>query len=88
MQMYEYCGRFQFSADMNGDLAFTISDVWEMAKLAWLLPSNALTALLHESDRLASFFEIGCATGQGLGGGLFSLLCWLFLAAALGVMSQ
>lgn len=88
MQMYEYCGRFQFAADMNGDLAFTISDVWEMAKLAWLLPSNALTALLHESDRLASFFEIGCATGQGLGGGLFSLLCWLFLAGALGVMSQ
>ncbi len=73
MRMYEYCQRFRFVSDMNGDLAFTVSDVWALVKLVWLLPSNGLVAVLHESDRLAPFLEIDCATGQGLGVAFFHL---------------
>ena len=88
MQMYEYCKRFRFVTDMNGDLGFTISDVGALVKLAWLLPSNAFVALVHETDRLAAFLEIDCATGQGVGGGIFSLLCWAGAVAALGAVGE
>jgi hypothetical protein len=86
MAMYEYCKRFYFAADMNADLAFTISDVWLLSKQAWLLPAKGVVALLHEHDDWASFFEITCATGEGAGGAIFSLFAWMIvlpLAAAL-----
>ena len=87
MPMYEYCQRFRFVADMNGDLAFTVSDVWALIQRAWLLPSNGLVAMLHENERVASFLEIDCITGQGVGGVLFSLVCWFVaLVAVAGIV--
>ena len=83
MRMYEYRRRFRFVEDINGDFAFSISDVWGMVKLAWLLPSNVVAALLHETNELAAFLEIDCATGQGVGGAMFSLLVWFFVLAML-----
>ena len=82
MAMYQYCQRFRFVSDMNGDMAFTISDVWALIKLAWLLPSNALIAVIHDTS-LATFFEVDCTTGQGGGGAVLSFLCWLAVCGAL-----
>ena len=77
MKMYEYCERFRFVTDMNRDGAFTISDIWLLVKTAWLLPSNFWMIVLHDVDAtVATFLEIDCGTGQGVGGALFSLLIW------------
>lgn len=77
MKMYEYCERLRFVTDMNRDGAFTISDVWLLVKTGWLLPSNFWMIALHDIDKtVATFFEIDCSTGQGVGGALFSLLIW------------
>ncbi len=62
---------------MNGDLAVTVSDVGLWVKFAFLLPSKLVTSLAHRADGLAQFFEVNCATGDGWGGGVFSLLVWL-----------
>lgn len=79
--MYEYCKRFHFALDMNGDLAFTISDAELLFKQAWMLPAKAVVALLHEDRKLASFFEISCATGEGWAGAIFSFFGWFLLFA-------
>jgi len=83
MNMDTYCRRFLFSSDMNGDLAFTISDAWLVVKALILFPAAGVTSILHSNDHLAVFFEIDCQTGTGIGGALFSMLVWLVALAAI-----
>ena len=83
MKMFEYCERFRFVTDMNRDGAFTISDVWLLAKTGWLLPSNFWMIPLHEIASVAAFLEVECSTGQGVGGALFSLLMWASIVGQL-----
>lgn len=77
--MNEYCGRFLIAIDMNGDLAFTISDVWLISKFVWLMPAKVVIGVLHETPGTATFFEIGCGTGEGWGGAIFSFFVWLIV---------
>ena len=74
--MNDYCGRFHFALDMNGDSAFTISDVWLMFEFVWLLPAKVVVHIVHESPPLATFFEVDCQTGNSWGGGAFSVFVW------------
>jgi len=76
MDMDAYCGRFRFAWDMNADLAFSISDLWLLAQALYLLPATALTSALHSIDATATFFEVSCSTGQGLGGFALSTVAW------------
>jgi hypothetical protein len=71
--MNDYCGRFYFAKDMNGDLIFTIADVGLMIKFVCLLPAKAVVGLIATSPDLARFFEIDCSTGESWGGAIFSL---------------
>ncbi|HXM83544.1 MAG TPA: hypothetical protein VN929_16660 [Burkholderiales bacterium] len=86
MPMYEYCRRFHFAADMNGDGVFTISDVFLIAKQIWLLPANLIVGTLQEIPIIATFFEMDCSTGQSFGGAIFSLFAWFIIFIVLGVM--
>jgi hypothetical protein len=81
--MNDYCGRFRFAVDMNGDSAFTISDVWLMLEYGWLLPAKVVVGWIHAIPNLATFFEVDCQTGEGWGGGIFSFFVWgvVFLIA-------
>ena len=87
MNMDEYCGRFFFAKDMNDDLAFTITDLWLMAKFVFLLPAKIVTGLIHNSE-LASFFEVACLTGEGWGGAVFSLFAWVLVFALVGALFE
>lgn len=88
MPMNEYCGRFFIAADMNGDLAFTISDVWLIGKFIWLLPAKAVIGVLHSTPEFATFFEIGCGTGEGWGGAIFSFFVWFIVLAITGLAME
>lgn len=79
--MDDYCQRFHIVKDMNGDLVFTISDVWLMIKFIWLLPAKAVAGLMQSSPEWAAFFEIACSTGESWGGGIFSLVGWFVILA-------
>jgi hypothetical protein len=82
MDMDTYCQRFRFVTDMNGDLAFTMSDVWLLIQAAFLLPSTAVASVLHRVDTLSTFFEVDCSTGRGIGGALLSLFVWIVVCTA------
>lgn len=81
--MTDFCGRFVFDTDMNGDMYVSISDVWELLKQLWLIPSNSLASLFEAFPSIARFFEMDCGTGQGFGGFVFSLFVWLISLALL-----
>lgn len=72
----EFCGRFYFAFDMNGDGLTTISDIWMLFKTLFLIPSKAVAELIANLPKLASFFEMDCWTGEGGGGAIFSALVW------------
>ncbi len=86
MSMDAYCNRFRFAWDMNGDLAFTVSDVWLLVKAIFLLPATASTSVLHRFEATAVFFEIDCHTGQGIGGAIVSLMLWPWLALSIALL--
>ena len=87
--MDAYCRRFRFAEDMNGDLAFTVSDVWLIVKAVFLLPSAAVSSVLHRFDSTAVFFEVDCQTLQGVGGAVLSLFLWpVLIAIAVGMASK
>lgn len=79
--MNDLCGRFYFAKDMNGDSAFTISDVWLMIKAVCLLPAKAVMVLIDNSPELVRFFEATCAVGDSWGAAWFSLFFWFALIA-------
>ena len=81
--MADVCGRFLFAADMNGDEMTTISEVFLWLKGAFLLPSNFAGHVLMRDPHIGKFFELDCGTGNGIGGGLLSLIAWILLLAAL-----
>ena len=71
---------------MNGDLAFTISDVWLLIKFFWLLPSNIVLWAIETPEvspmlELETFFEITCASGNGWGAAIVSPFGWLMAVA-------
>lgn len=90
--MNEICQRFAFARDMNGDFAYTISDLWLQFKMAWLLPSNFAASILHDWPQVGSFLEIDCMTGRGAFGWMFSALFWfallVFVSAVLARSNQ
>ena len=77
----EFCGRFYFSFDMNGDGLTTISDIWMLFKTLFLIPSKAVAELIANLPKLASFFEMDCWTGEGGGGAVFSAMVWFIVWA-------
>jgi len=77
----EFCGRFYFSFDMNGDGLTTISDVWTLFKTLFLIPSKAVAELIAHLSKIASFFEMDCLSGEGGGGAVFSAIVWLVVWA-------
>ena len=88
MNYSDFCGRFYFAQDMNGDGIFSISDIWLMIKYVWLLPSRAVVSFFHSNRDWARFFEIDCSTGESFGGFLFSLVAWFFvLCMVAGLLS-
>lgn len=86
--MNDYCGRFYFAKDMNGDFIFTIADVWLMIKFVCLLPAKAVVGLIANNPDLARFFEIDCSTGESWGGGIFSLFAWFVILAIVGTVTE
>lgn len=78
-EMIDYCQRFHIVKDMNGDLLFSISDVWLIIKFIWLLPAKAVVSLIENNSKWAAFFEINCSTGESWGGGMFSLVGWFVI---------
>lgn len=73
--MTDTCYRFGFLGDMNGDMLFTITDVWLLLEVLWLLPSNFIVHVAS-IGAVGRFFEIDCGTGRGLGGMVFSSFAW------------
>lgn len=86
--MNDFCGRFHFAKDMNGDLAFSISDVWLIIYYIWLLPAKLVIGIAHNTDWMATFFEINCSTGESWGGGIFSLFVWFIIFGIIGIMQE
>ena len=82
--MNDYCARFHIVKDMNGDLVFSISDVWLIIKFIWLLPAKAVVGFSHNVSAWATFFEIDCSTGESWGGGIFSLFVWFVVLGLIG----
>ena len=77
LKMVDPCGRFFVAMDMNGDSAFTVTDVWSLAQFAFFLPAKlALWLASSRAPEVATFFEIDCGTGGDLGGAIFSFLAW------------
>lgn len=74
--MTDSCGRFHFVKDMNGDGVFSISDVWLVIEVIWLLPAKVAVSVAQMSPALTTFLEINCSTGESWGGGIFSLITW------------
>ena len=77
--MKDYCERFHFVKDMNGDFVFSISDVWLIVKFIWLLPAKVVMYVVENQPAMATFFEIDCSTGESWGGGFFSLIAWIIV---------
>ena len=84
--MNDYCARFYFSFDMNGDMAFTIADVSLLVKNVLLLPSNIVVWLLEREQAIATFFELDCNTGRGWAGVTLSLIGWMFVSGIFGLI--
>lgn len=76
---------WSFFADMNGDGAITISDVWLWIKWLYFYPGDGLHyALMHGLPKLAEFFEVSSASYGGGFSGVVSFFAWLCIWAALG----
>jgi hypothetical protein len=77
--MSDYCGRFYFAKDMNGDFIFTITDVSLMLEFFYLLPAKVAVGMIASVPNLTRFFELDCSTGESWGGGMFSLFVWFVI---------
>ena len=86
MDMNEYCGRLFFAKDMNGDLAFTITDIWLMAKFVFLLPAKLVVGIIHNTEMASTFFEVSCSTGESWGGAIFSAFAWTLVPPLLAAL--
>ena len=84
--MNDYCGRFTFVKDMNGDMAYTITDVSLLVQAVWFLPSNTVIWLLERDPATANFFELDCNTGRGWAGGTLSLIGWMLAFGIFGLI--
>lgn len=72
--------RFRLVADLTGDGAFTISDVWAWFKWIYFAPGDLASILLLDTG-LGNFLEMSVDTLSGLGSGVFSLFFWLLMFA-------
>jgi len=70
------CQNFLPRADMNGDYAYTISDLWLQIKTVFHMPAKLLVEALANFQGVAQFLELTCWSGESLIGGAFSLLAW------------
>lgn len=80
----DYCGRYYFAEDMNGDGVFTITDVGKIIEFIWFLPAKVGVSALESQPQLASFLEINCNTGTSWGAGIFSFIVWFIVFEACG----
>jgi hypothetical protein len=81
--MFE-CQNILPRADMNGDYAYTITDLWLQLKTVFLLPANALVDFMRASPGLGDFLELNCWSGHGFIGGVASTVLWLVAIALVG----
>jgi hypothetical protein len=51
-------GRFSLSSDMNGDLAYTVTDLVLQLKWFFFAPGDALICLIGNDSLLGGFFEV------------------------------
>ena len=71
-----------FAADMNGDGAVTVSDLWLWAKWLYFYPGDLFFyGLMSGPKALASFFELSPANYGGIVSGALSLFVWLIVWA-------
>ena len=75
----DVCWRFYFSADMNLDGAFTISDFGLLIQQVVLIPASVLMYVIERFPPVLAFFEADCGTGRGVGGWIFSGFMWFAL---------
>ena len=77
--------QWSFVADMNGDYATTISDVWLWIKWIYFYPGDLLMyGVMEWTTPLAVFFEMGYDSFGGVASGVISFVAW---ATMLSVVS-
>ena len=73
--------RFKIVFDLNGDGAFTISDVWEWVKWIYFAPGDYLIIQLLNTEvghtEVGRFFELSPAYIGGIARGAFSAVVLL-----------
>lgn len=67
--------------DMNGDGAFTVSDVFLCLKSLFFMPGDFV--LSHMGKTLTSFFEITPEAFGGAASGVISFIIWIVLFSSL-----
>lgn len=71
---------WEFTADMNGDLAVTISDVWLWIKWLYFYPGDSLVAtILKGLPSVAAFFEMSESSYGGAFAGIVSIPLWFLM---------
>ena len=73
--------RFKIVFDLNGDGAFTISDVWEWVKWIYFAPGDYLIIQLLNAEvehtAVGRFFELSSVSIGGIASGAFSAVVLL-----------
>ena len=74
----DFARQWAFVADMNGDGAITISDVWLWVKWLFFYPGDLLLAgLMAGFPDVARFFEISTSSYEGFFSGVVGAIFWL-----------
>lgn len=81
------CENLQLRIDMNGDSAYTITDLWLQIKGVYLLPANAIVEASLPSSGLSRFLELDCWSAHGIVGAILSgFLWWVALVIVGGLL--
>jgi len=86
----EYVARnWRFVADMNGDGAVTISDVWLWVKWLYFYPGDGVLHLLATNlPSVAKFFEVSTDSYGGYISGFISFFIWLVFFSTCAAMEN
>jgi hypothetical protein len=80
---------WSFFADMNGDGAVTISDVWLWFKWLYFYPGDGLLyAVMSGAPKIAYFFELSSVSYGGGFSGVVSFFAWLIVLGVLGAAAD
>lgn len=72
-----------FIADMNGDGAVSISDVWLWMKWLYFYPGDLGVAALLSMPNVSAFFEMSTDSYGGTFSGVASAVIWLWAVVLL-----